>query len=81
MATTPRWQAQGVGALGVVEVRYITPVVRGRGLAAALLQEALDEGVFAEAPRTHQIEVIAPVGDVYPQSDGLERPFLAKAGA
>jgi hypothetical protein len=48
---------------------------------AALLQDALDEGMLAEPGGTHEVEVVTPVGDAHPEVDGLHRPLLAQAGA
>ena len=79
VTTAPRRQAQGVGALGVVEVGDVAPVVGGGGFAAPLGQDALDQGMLAEAGGAHQVEVIAPVGETDAEVNGLQRPLLTQA--
>ena len=80
VTAAPRRQAQGVGALGVVEVGDVTPVVRGGGFAATLGQHALDQGMLAEAGGAHEVKVVAAVGQADTQVDGLQRSLLTQAG-
>jgi hypothetical protein len=81
MASAARGQAQGGGAVMIVEVGDIAPVVRCRRRVTPLFEGACDQGVLAEPRAAHQVEVVALVIHADTEPDGLHGPLLPDVGA
>ena len=67
--------------MGIVEVGDITPVVRCGHRVTLFLEDTGDQGMLAETRGAHQIEIVTLVVHSDPESDSLQGPLLADAGA